>query len=101
MKYIFEELRDLKGRESQREKENKKLREEVEKIVEINKKYSDEIRKKNLRKRTQVKDVYALGDMIHNTNKLTGKLVYAPYGDVADKQAIVLAKHLAGKELKN
>ncbi len=50
--------------------------------------------------RTKVKDVYALGDMIFNVNKLTGKLVYAPYGDVADKQAIVLAKHLSGKELK-
>ena len=48
MKDIYEELREMRGRESQREKENKKLREEVEKIVDINKKYSDEIQELKL-----------------------------------------------------
>ena len=31
----------MRGRESQREKENKKLREEVEKIVDLNQKYKN------------------------------------------------------------
>lgn len=43
MKDIFEELREIRGGELQREKENKKMREEVEKIVDLNKKYCEEI----------------------------------------------------------
>ena len=59
---ILEEMKDMKKRESQREKENKKLREEVEKIVALNKKYSDEIQElrkenENLRKMVEKKGV--------------------------------------------
>ncbi len=48
---------------------------------------------------TSLPDVYALGDLIKVKNYLTSKKVYAPLGDVADKQAIFLAKTLAGKNL--
>ena len=50
---------------------------------------------------TYIPNVYALGDLIFNKHKLTNAMVYAPYGDVADKQAIVLSKVLNGdKSLK-
>lgn len=50
---------------------------------------------------TYIPNVYALGDLVYNRDKLTDSMVYAPYGDVADKQAIVLAKVLNGnKSLK-
>lgn len=45
--------------------------------------------------KTYMEDVYAVGDMIYNKNKLTGKMVYAPYGDVADKHGIVAARHIS------
>lgn len=64
------------------------------KFNEGNRVYVDEHMK------TYIDNVYALGDLIYNKNKLTNEMVYAPYGDVADKQAIVLAKNLAGKDLK-
>lgn len=47
---------------------------------------------------TKIPDVYALGDVIHTKNIITGKTVYAPFGDTADKQGIILARHLAGKD---
>lgn len=50
--------------------------------------------------RTYMEDVYALGDMIYNKNKITGKMVYAPFGDVADKQGIVLSRHISDSESK-
>jgi len=46
------------------------------------------------------KNVYAIGDMIFTKNKLTGEEVYAPFGDVADKQAIIVAKNIAGQKRK-
>lgn len=50
---------------------------------------------------TYIPNVYALGDLVFNKHKLTNSMVYAPYGDVADKQAIVLSKVLNGdKSLK-
>jgi len=48
---------------------------------------------------TDIEDVYALGDLVFNEHKMTGKMVYAPFGDVADKQAILLTKHLSGKSI--
>lgn len=45
---------------------------------------------------TYLPNVYALGDLIYNRDKLKDSMVYAPYGDVADKQAIVLSKILNG-----
>ncbi len=50
--------------------------------------------------KTNIDSVYALGDIIKVKNQITNELVYAPLGDVADKQAIYLAKNLAGKDLK-
>lgn len=47
---------------------------------------------------TYMPNVYALGDLVYNRNKLTDEMVYAPYGDVADKQAIVLARVLRGEK---
>jgi NADPH-dependent 2,4-dienoyl-CoA reductase/sulfur reductase-like enzyme len=48
---------------------------------------------------TNYKDIYALGDMIYNKNLITQKDVYAPFGDVADKQGIILSKILSGKDV--
>lgn len=45
--------------------------------------------------RTYMENVYAVGDMVYNKNKLTGHMVHAPYGDVADKQGIVAARHIS------
>lgn len=45
---------------------------------------------------TYIPNVYALGDLVYNKNKIKDSMVYAPYGDVADKQAIVLSKVLNG-----
>ena len=45
---------------------------------------------------THIPNVYALGDLVYNRDKLRDTMVYAPYGDVADKQAIVLSKVLNG-----
>ena len=45
---------------------------------------------------TYIPNVYALGDLVYNRDKLKDAMVYAPYGDVADKQAIVLSKVLNG-----
>ncbi len=50
--------------------------------------------------KTNLDNVYAMGDIIKVKNQITDELVYAPLGDVADKQAIYLAKNLAGKDLK-
>lgn len=52
--------------------------------------------------KTYLDDVYAIGDMVFTDNFLTGKKVYAPFGDAADKQGLVVAKNLSGgnKEFK-
>lgn len=46
---------------------------------------------------TKITDVYALGDVIYTKNLVSNKLTYAPFGDVADRQGIILARHIAGK----
>ncbi len=48
--------------------------------------------------RTYIEDVYAIGDMIFTENTLTGQKVYAPFGDAADKQGLVVGKNLCGQE---
>lgn len=48
--------------------------------------------------KTSYPNVYALGDLVYNKNQITGLDVYAPFGDVADKQGIVLAKILSGNK---
>ena len=56
---IMEELREMKARESHRERENKELREQVEKIVDLNEKYREEIqelRKENEKLRKIISD---------------------------------------------
>lgn len=45
---------------------------------------------------TYIPNVYALGDLVYNRHKLRPAMVYAPFGDVADKQAIVLSRVLNG-----
>jgi NADPH-dependent 2,4-dienoyl-CoA reductase/sulfur reductase-like enzyme len=45
--------------------------------------------------KTSYDNVYALGDLIFNKNQITGEQVYAPFGDVADKQGIILSKTLS------
>ncbi|MGM0507683.1 MAG: FAD-dependent oxidoreductase [Fusobacteriota bacterium] len=49
---------------------------------------------------TKYKDVYAIGDMIYTKNYITDKIVYAPFGDVADKQGIIVAENISGKKRK-
>ncbi|OHD56271.1 MAG: hypothetical protein A2Y33_00440 [Spirochaetes bacterium GWF1_51_8] len=49
---------------------------------------------------TGIPDVYALGDMVWTRNLLTGKPVYAPFGDVADKQGLALGGIIAGSPLQ-
>ncbi|BDU51335.1 FAD-dependent oxidoreductase [Haliovirga abyssi] len=50
--------------------------------------------------KTYIPNVYALGDMIFTDNIITGKKVYAPFGDVADKQGIVVASNITGTPMK-
>lgn len=48
---------------------------------------------------TSIKDVYALGDTIFTKNILTNDDLYVPFGDVANKEAIILAKQLSGENV--
>ncbi|MBP9478285.1 MAG: FAD-dependent oxidoreductase [Sebaldella sp.] len=48
---------------------------------------------------TNIKDVYALGDTIFTKNILTNDDLYVPFGDVANKEAIILAKYLSGENV--
>lgn len=48
---------------------------------------------------TNIKDVYAIGDCIFNKYYKTGRNLYTPFGDVANKHGIFLAKHLSGKNV--
>lgn len=49
---------------------------------------------------TSQEDIYALGDLVATTNVITNQEFYLPLGDVADKQALILAGHLTGKKNK-
>ena len=48
---------------------------------------------------TNIKDVYALGDAIYTKNMITGDNLYVPFGDVANKEGMILAKYLSGKDV--
>lgn len=48
--------------------------------------------------KTNLDDVYALGDAVLNKNIITGDYTYAPFGDVANKHGMMLAKLLSGKK---
>ena len=45
------------------------------------------------------KDIYAIGDLIHIKNIITGEIVHAPFGDVADKQALLVVKDILGEKI--
>jgi len=47
---------------------------------------------------TNIENVYALGDLVLSDHRILNKKVYAPYGDVADKQGLALAKTLNGNK---
>lgn len=44
-------------------------------------------------------DVYAIGDCIFNKFYKTDRNLYAPFGDVANKHGMMLAKYLSGKNI--
>lgn len=46
---------------------------------------------------TSVSDVYALGDSVYNKYINSDRYIYAPFGDVANKHGMMLAKYLSGK----
>ena len=48
---------------------------------------------------TNIKDVYAIGDCIFNKYYKTDRNLYAPFGDVANKHGMMLAKYLSGKNI--
>lgn len=48
---------------------------------------------------TNLPDVYAIGDCIFNKFYKTDRNLYAPFGDVANKHGIMLAKYLSGKNI--
>lgn len=48
---------------------------------------------------THVPNVHALGDVVWTKHRLSGKPVYAPFGDVANKQGVVLGSALTGTPL--
>ena len=48
---------------------------------------------------TNIKDVYAIGDCVFNKYYKTDRNLYAPFGDVANKHGMFLAKHLSGKDV--
>ncbi|HEQ70885.1 MAG TPA: pyridine nucleotide-disulfide oxidoreductase, partial [Spirochaetia bacterium] len=43
-------------------------------------------------------DIYAAGDCIETTNRITGKKTHAPYGDLANLQGRVAGENAAGKD---
>ena len=45
---------------------------------------------------TNLPDVYAIGDAVFNKFYKTDRNLYAPFGDVANKHGMLLAKHLSG-----
>lgn len=48
---------------------------------------------------TNIKDVYSLGDAIYTKNILTNEDLYAPFGDVANKEGMILAKYLSEQDV--
>ena len=48
---------------------------------------------------TNISDVYAIGDCIFNKYYNTDRNLYAPFGDVANKHGMLLAKHLSGQDI--
>ena len=48
---------------------------------------------------TNLTDVYAIGDCIFNKFYKTDRNLYAPFGDVANKHGMMLAKYLSGKNI--
>jgi len=44
--------------------------------------------------RTNIKDIYAAGDCIEVKNRLTGKPVHAPYGDLANLQGRIIGRNV-------
>lgn len=44
--------------------------------------------------------IFAGGDCVENTHILTGKKVYAPFGDVANKHGRVIADNIVGRRVK-
>ena len=48
---------------------------------------------------TNLPDVYAIGDCIFNKFYKTDRNLYAPFGDVANKHGMMLAKYLSGKNI--
>ena len=49
---------------------------------------------------TNLPDVYAIGDCIFNKFYKTDRNLYAPFGDVANKHGMMLAKYLSGKNIR-
>lgn len=50
------------------------------------------------RQRTNLEQVYSAGDCAEATHRLTGKAVYVPYGDVANKQGRVAGANIGGQQ---
>ncbi len=48
---------------------------------------------------TNLPDVYAIGDCIFNKFYHTDRNLYAPFGDVANKHGMLLAKYLSGQKI--
>lgn len=48
---------------------------------------------------TNLKDVYAIGDAVFNKFYQTDRNLYAPFGDVANKHGMLLAKYLSGQNI--
>ena len=48
---------------------------------------------------TNLPDVYAIGDCIFNKFYHTDRNLYAPFGDVANKHGMLLAKYLSGQNI--
>lgn len=77
----------------------------VEPNLDLAKKANLELTSKNLIKvspfmETSQKDIYALGDLVATNHVITNQEFYLPLGDVADKQALILAGYLTGKKKK-
>ena len=49
--------------------------------------------------RTNIDSIYAIGDAILVRHLLTKKLIHAPFGDVADKQGLILSKIIKGEDI--
>ncbi|TDT72400.1 NADPH-dependent 2,4-dienoyl-CoA reductase/sulfur reductase-like enzyme [Hypnocyclicus thermotrophus] len=76
------------------------LRPNLDLLIESGFELEDNKLETNEKFETKYKDIYALGDMVYNKNLITKKEVYAPFGDVADKQGIILSKILSGKNVQ-